>query len=158
VLPVCEACTKAEMDCRYPSQAGKPGPKPVFAKRKNARALGITTADFTNQPVPFPPVSTTSSTITNSSAPSSPIHSTGIGLEWASTSDTPMNEAIEPLTPATGEPQHPTSERNLPHWPWIFHPDPDTILVENPENPREIKNRAGHEELLGLDSATVHHL
>ena len=114
-IPICEACTKLGRECVYPSQAGKPGPKPGWRKRKTSPQLPSPVLDPVEWTEPF------------------------------ATSPTHSNRT------------HRNDGNNLPRWAWIFHPEHDTLLVENSSTSPEM-NAASHEQILGLDSATIRHL
>jgi hypothetical protein len=172
VVPVCEACAKLGRQCIYPAQAGKPGPKPGWRKGKNVSppvnnvnrvntngASSNIDVSMTMLPAPLPylPVPTTSP-VTDPSVRSNGTRTTS---EWRSTSDG-IPAPAESSASVDGSPRQSSSviqEKTLPRrGAWLFHPDHDTLLVENPCNSPEMTHATSHEEILGLDSATIRYL
>jgi hypothetical protein len=107
-------------------------------------------------PLPYLPVPTTSPTVTDPSVRSTATHTTG---EWPSTSDgiiAPAESSVNGSprgSIATGQ------EKGLTRrGAWLFHPDHDTLLVENPCNSPEMTHATSHEEILGLDATTIRYL
>jgi hypothetical protein len=66
---------------------------------------------------------------------------------------TKETDVVQELRPPSSVPQG----NNLPRWAWIFHPDHDTLKAKGRQT-MEGTNAASHEEILGLDSATIQNL
>jgi hypothetical protein len=161
VQPVCNRCSKIGRGCVYPTEAGKPGPKPGW-RRKSLR--NDTRAGLHDQS-DRPSGSAASTSTIDFVSPRTSTHSPSVVApdDICLDSASQMWPSHRIYIPAGDENEDPSpnaiSEISLPRWAWMYHPQHDTLLKNAESKSTADSNQAQtHEGIIGLDEATIDQL